>query len=101
MNLTGSRMEEIISVLGSAELMHWEDETPRCEALLRMYKWDVLLDSVEVDSNGGVGAFSVVPCEDHEFVVKLVRLATDDPGLKTWAVIAPGELPARTVNVHS
>tara|TARA_A100001037_G_scaffold206247_1_gene184494 strand:+ start:946 stop:1230 length:285 start_codon:yes stop_codon:yes gene_type:complete len=94
-------MEEIISVLGSLELMAWEDSTPRCEALLRMVKWDVLLDTVEVDSNGGVGAFSVVPFEDHDFVVRLVRLAPDRPGLKTWVVIAPGELPARTVNVPS
>ena len=101
MNLTGSRMEEIISVLGSAELMYWEDSTPRCEALLRMIKWDVLLGTVEIDANGEVGAFSVAPSTDHDFVVRLVRLAPDRPGLKTWVVIATGELPARTVNVHS
>lgn len=100
MNLTGISMEEIVSVLGSLELMAWEDSTPRCEALLRMVKWDVLLDTVELDANGGVGAFSVVPFEGHDFVVRLVRLAPDVPGQQTWAVMAPGELPARTVTVN-
>lgn len=99
MNLTGSSMEEILSILGSPGLRDWEDSTPRCEAFLRMYKWDLLLDTVELDANGGVGAFSVTPFEGHDFVVRLVRLAPDTPGRMTWVVIAPGELPARTVTV--
>ena len=101
MNLAGSSMEEILSILGSVELQSWVDSTPRCESYQRVKEWDVLLDTVEYDPNQGVGAFSVAPFEGHDFVVRLVRLVPDQPSRKTWVIIAKGELPANAVSVRA
>ena len=101
MNLTGRSMEDILSLLNSDELQGWVDTIPRCDSGQRVKEWDLLLDTVEYDPNNGVGAFSVAPFKDHDFVVQCIRLAPDDPGWKTWAIVAKGELPARTVSVSS